>query len=94
MTGVHCYEGRDLETVCGGTCGLAGPHLFWIPVNPAPDGPRVLVQWGRVGTRSPAGHLGAAVGTAAAWAPTWAGPLPQPASRQWTWHRYAVVTRQ
>ena len=37
--------------------------------DPAPDGPRVLVQRGRVGTRSPAGHLGAAAGTATAWVP-------------------------
>ena len=49
-----------------------GPRLFWIPVNPASDGPLVLVQWGRAGIRSPGGHLGrlgAAVDTAAAWAP-------------------------
>ena len=85
--------GRGLETVCGGACGLAGPHLFWIPVT------QLLmahVCWSSRAVWAPVPQLATWVQQQAQplpGSPTWAGPRPQRTSRQCTWHRYAVVTR-
>ena len=85
--------GRGLETVCGGACGLAGPHLFWIPVT------QLLmahVCWSSGAVWAPVPQLATWVQQQAQplpGSPTWAGPRPQRTSRQCTWHRYAVVTR-